>query len=411
LAIGPTPARYVLGVDGGGSKTACLASDEQGRFLGYGCSGPTNTNYVTRREAEAALESAIGGALSGAGLHNHQIALLCISAPMEPGALVEAAHACGIERFVRAAEGETPRWAARFWIHQRVGVTVDAGTGSLARGWSTDGRTASAGGWGTTLGDEGSGYWIGMRAMSAVLQACDGRIAETVLSSAALEHFGLADELDLVFRATQGLVRPETDGAIGVGPDSGAEDALGDSADGGLRFRRRLPPRAMTRDEVASLCPVVARAARRRDSAAVNILNEAGVELGRLGTAVIRRLGMEQDAFAAVPFGGVFRIGEPVLGSFRETILAAAPDATVVLPRFEPVVGAVLLALHEIGVEIDAEVIAALEGSSAGFPGVCYLSDTKYSRLSVECARLDARYEQALAEEGMGEERAVGPEY
>jgi N-acetylglucosamine kinase-like BadF-type ATPase len=361
-------SRYVLGVDGGGSKTACLAADEGGRLIGCGCGGPTNTNYVTRREAEAALATAIGAALSEAGLRDNQIALLCISAPMEPGALAEAAHACGIERVVRAAEGETPRWAARFWVQGRVGVTVDAGTGSLARGWSTDGRTASAGGWGTTLGDEGSGYWIAMRAMSAVLQACDGRIGETVLNRAALEHFGLADELDLVFRATQGLVRPETDAAIGVGPDSGAEDAFGGSTDGGLRFHRRLQPRAMTRAEVAGLCPVVAQAARQGDAVATAILNEAGVELGRLGAAVIRRLGMEQDAFALAPFGGVFRIGEPVLRSFRETIRTAAPNATVVLPRFEPVVGAVLLALDEMGVEIDAGVIASIEESAAGFP-------------------------------------------
>ncbi len=69
-----------------------------------------------------------------------------------------------------------------------------------------------------------------------------------------------------------------------------------------------------------------------------------------------------------VPFGGVFRIGEPVLGSFRETILAAAPRALVVQPRFEPVVGAVLLALHEIGAEIDAAVLAAIEGSAGAFP-------------------------------------------
>jgi N-acetylglucosamine kinase-like BadF-type ATPase len=355
----------VLGVDGGGSKVACLAADERGRLLGSGHGGPCNTNYVPRREAQAALECAVSGALSQAGLKGKQIDLLCISAPVEPGALAEAAQACGVQRVVRAAEGETPRWAARFWIEQRVGVTVDAGTGSLARGWAEDGRTASAGGWGTTLGDEGSGYWIAMRAMSAVLQACDGRIGGTALSRSVLDHYGLAGELDLVFRATQGLVR-EGETGVGVGPDSGAEDARTQHAEGGLRFHRSLPERALTRDEVAGLCPVVAQAAQQGDAAAVEILHAASLELGRLGAAVIRRLGMETEAFAIVPFGGVFRIGEPVLRPFRETVLAAAPRATVVQPRFEPAVGAVLLALHEIGVTIDAEVTAAIEESATG---------------------------------------------
>ena len=81
------------------------------------------------------------------------------------------------------------------------------------------------------------------------------------------------------------------------------------------------------------------------------------------------RLGMEQDEFAVVPFGGVFKAGDLILGSFQETIGAVAPRARVVEPRFKPVVGAVLLALDDISVEIDARIIAALEASSSEFPG------------------------------------------
>ena len=365
--------RYVLGVDGGGSKIACLAADEGGRLLGCGRGGPCNTNYVPCREAADALAAAIGGALSAAGLTGGQISALCISAPMEPAAIRAVTEQLGVRYVVRAAEGETPRWAARFWIERRVGVTVDAGTGSLARGWAVDGREASAGGWGATLGDEGSGYWIAMRAMSAVLQARDGRLGQTLLSRAVLEHFGMSDVLDLVFRATQGLAR-EGGAGLGVAPDSGSESpARGIGAEGGLYFRQGVPGRALTRDEVAGLCPAVAEAACQGDEAAARIVQDAGVELGRLGAAVIRRLGMEQEAFAVVPFGGVFRVGEPVLRSFRETILAAAPRAAVVQPRFEPVVGAALLALHEIGAAIDARTIASIEESSSGFAGTCGL--------------------------------------
>ena len=72
-----------------------------------------------------------------------------------------------------------------------------------------------------------------------------------------------------------------------------------------------------------------------------------------------------------VPFGGVFKAGELVLGSFRETVLAVSPGALVVRPRFEPVVGAVLLALNELGVEIGHPIIDAVEWSSTSFP-VCH---------------------------------------
>ena len=92
------------------------------------------------------------------------------------------------------------------------------------------------------------------------------------------------------------------------------------------------------------------------------------MELGRLATAIIRRLGMEDEAFAVVPFGGVFRAGEFVLGSFRAVNQDAAPGARVILPRFEPVVGAALLALHEVGVAIDERVISAVERSAENCP-------------------------------------------
>jgi N-acetylglucosamine kinase-like BadF-type ATPase len=126
----------------------------------------------------------------------------------------------------------------------------------------------------------------------------------------------------------------------------------------------------LTRADVAGLCPVVVDVALQGDHTAIQILREAGVELGRLAVAVIRRLGMEQETFAIVPFGGVFKAGELIMKSFSETCLAAALNATIVPPRFEPVVGAVLIALNQIGVEIDQRIIQAVETTSRNFPAL-----------------------------------------
>ena len=360
--------RYVLGVDGGGSKIACLAADERGRLLGYGFGGPVNTNYVPRHEALESLNRAIQAALAEARLQGEQIETLCISAPIEPGVVEEVMDSLRLRHVIRAAEGETPRWAARFWIDGRVGVTVDAGTGSLARGWAADGRESSAGGWGATLGDEGSGYWISLQAMIAVLQAHDGRIENTSLTSAVFEHFGMSDAVDMVFRATLGLVQEESAAQVGVVHDSGGSFGDGEMATGGMRFRARTSHRSLTRCQVASLCPVVAQVAQRGDWKAGEILRGAGYELGRLGVAVVKRLGMEKDEFAVVPFGGVFGCGEPVFRSFRETVLTTAAHARVVRPQFEPMVGSVLLALNDIGVPIDDHILAPIERSSNQFP-------------------------------------------
>lgn len=359
---------YVLGVDGGGSKTICLTANSKGQILGIGSGDSVNTNYVPRQEAIKSLTSAVNAALAQAGLQGKQIDRLCVSAPSEPGATDEAMKACGIRHILRAAEGETPRWAARFWIDGHVGVTVDAGTGSLARGWARDGRVANSGGWGGTLGDEGSGYWISIQAMRAVMQSQDGRIEPTILTQLVLSHYGMSDVLDLVFQATQGLIKPEDPHQYMVIPDSDMDHENGEKPIGGYRFRELSRQRTLTREQIAGLCPVVVQAARLSDLKAIEILEEAGTELGRLGVAVIKRLGMENEEFAVVPFGGVFRAGELVLRPFQKTVLYVARSAVVVSPRFEPVVGAVLLAINDLGIDINSGILKALECTSFHFP-------------------------------------------
>ena len=124
----------------------------------------------------------------------------------------------------------------------------------------------------------------------------------------------------------------------------------------------------LTRFEVASLCPVVVEVARQGDHTAIQILKEAGIELGRLAVAVIKRLGMEQETFAIVPYGGVFNAGDLIMNSFTDTCLAVAPHAVIASLRFGPEVGAALIALNEIGVEINQKIIRAVEITSQNLP-------------------------------------------
>jgi N-acetylglucosamine kinase len=360
-----------MGLDGGGSKSICLVADRQGNLLGQGLGGAVNTNYVARQSAVNSIQHSIESALKYAGVREDEVECLCISAPVEPGAVAEAIRRSGIKKYIRAAEGETPRWAARFWIREHIGVTVDSGTGSLARGWSRDGRVANAGGWGATLGDEGSGYWISLQAIRAVLQAQDGRIRPTLLTQAVFAHFQVASPIDLVFRATQGLVGVEHPNQIRVVPDSGDEHVeVKEKYTGGYQFRESTCISVLTRTEIASFCPVVVQSAVQGDWMAIEILDLAGQELGKLATAVIRRLGMEQDVFAVVPFGGVFRAGKWVLDSFTNTIQSSAARTRVIQPRYEPVIGAVLLALNEVGQEINAAIIQAVDRTSLVFPDI-----------------------------------------
>lgn len=358
--------RYVLGVDGGGSKVTCLLADETGQLRGYGRAGPVDTNYVKRPLAVEALRRALRAALEAGGLLGTPIEVLCISAPMDAAAVDEALDAVLVHRILEAVKGETARWAAHYWAEQYVGVIVDAGVGSAARGWTKEGQHAGAGGWGTLLGDEGSGYWIAMQAMRAVLRAHDGRDEDTLLTQLIFDHFGFRNAMDMVFRVSHGMIMVQ-DAAhlVGIGSDPGTEVAQG----GTVVRKARSGDSFLSRHEIASLCPLVVNAAQQGDHAAQHILASAGRALGELAVAVIRRLYMALESFAVVPFGGVFKAGDPILLPFRETIAVVAPQAQIVLPRFEPVVGAVLLALDDIGVTIDWPVLESLEQSSVRFPG------------------------------------------
>jgi hypothetical protein len=164
-------------------------------------------------------------------------------------------------------------------------------------------------------------------------------------------------------------VRAMIDSGQVIGEESRERDKAQASV-GGLFFLEARTHDFLTRSQVAGLCTVVVEVARQGDWKALEILEAAGLELGRLGAAVIRRLGMTEDEFVVVPFGGVFKAGELVERPFRETIGAVAPRARIVHSRFEPEVGAVLLALDAIGVDIDEAVLSRIEESAAGFP-VC----------------------------------------
>jgi N-acetylglucosamine kinase-like BadF-type ATPase len=356
--------RYVLGVDGGGSKTICIAADETGQLLGSGKGGSVNSNYVLRREVISSLRDAIKECLSRTRLKGEEVDLVCMSAPITPDLVDIVTQELGLGRILRAAEGATPRWAARYSVEGYVGLTVDAGTGAMARGWSRDGREAGASGWGATLGDEGSSYWIGIEAMRAVLRAFDGRTKPTMLEKPVLDYLGLTSVQELVLRVDQSFVRERTGSSRTLlAPDSGAESP---ESVGGIFFHEEFEGgRAMQRHEIARLGPVVAEVASWGDWSAKEIFRKAGEELGLAGVAIIRRLEMEQEEFVVVPFGGVFRAGELILGAFRNTIQQIAPKARIVQPSFEPAVGAVLMALDGIGVQINETIIRTVASSSA----------------------------------------------
>jgi N-acetylglucosamine kinase-like BadF-type ATPase len=98
--------------------------------------------------------------------------------------------------------------------------------------------------------------------------------------------------------------------------------------------------------QIAALAPVVLSAAEEEDAVARGIVAGSGHELSRAAVAVIRALGIDDTRFEVVLSGGIFAGSPAIVEAVGEEIRAFAPEAEVHLPRHEPVVGAVLLALR-----------------------------------------------------------------
>jgi len=186
---------FLVGVDGGGTGTRVLLARRDGGVIGRGAAGPS---ALSRGAAPAWAEigAALAAAFGDAGL-----------APAAPSACAIGAGLSGVnhrpwrDAFVAANPGyarlalDTDAHTMLLGAHAgRHGAIVAAGTGSVGEAWlddgTRDGRRASVGGWGFPIGDEGSGAWLGWRAMQHAMHAFDGRARGGALADAVYARCG-----------------------------------------------------------------------------------------------------------------------------------------------------------------------------------------------------------------------------
>lgn len=314
----------VIGVDGGGTKTVAVMADAAGnelvRAIGAGANLQTvGAAMVRDRLASLFAEVArdIGRSVtvravtvSLAGVDRPDDVPVAATAINDAIAAVTATFPDVIWRLSTGAPTVTNDAVAALAAGARTlnGVVVIAGTGSIALG-IRDGQRARAGGWGSILGDEGSGYALGYEALRAVARAHDGRAEPTELTHAILDHLGASTPPDLI-----GIVSAK---AWGVA-------------------------------ETAALAPVVVRVAEARDSVALAIVEHAAAELSMAALAVIDALAFEPThALPVVQAGGLWPASAVLRDAFARRLNARAPFAKPSVSEVEPVQGAVWLARRD----------------------------------------------------------------
>lgn len=302
----------VVGVDGGGTKTRVLVADRLGQPLAD-VEGPgsavrpgqaeksADTIAETLRLALAECEMThvvprvLNVGVAGVGREAERQALwqALVSRELAEETLVHPDAIVALDD----AFGDGP------------GVMLIAGTGSVCFGRGPAGQIARCGGWGPNIGDEGSGAWIGKRALSVVAAASDGREPETALVGAVLTAAQLNDVNDLIAWSAQ------------------ATPAV-----------------------LATLAPTVISEAEAGDLRANAILSLAVEELVLHVRALARALFVDERATGPVALaGGLLRRGTPLRKRLEHRLKSATPGAQIHAGDVDAARGAVRGALRFLG--------------------------------------------------------------
>lgn len=299
-----------LGVDGGGTKTHAVLIDEDKVILGEGVTGAGNPLRV-------GVENAIKNIFAS-------IEKACDSADRSKGDIVSAQIGlAGVRREdlrylirnrfreilrIRKVEVTTDAEIALYAATEgKEGLVIIAGTGSVCMGRNSKGEMASAGGWGPLAGDEGGGAGIARRALQAIAKSSDGRGKYTKLSDYAVDYFraGRLEDLSVAIYA------PQVDNA-----------------------------------RIAGFAKYVSQAANEGDEVALELLTEAGQELGLAASAVIQKLKLQKRKFPIGKVGSVFKSEELITKPLMEKVQRIAPKAFMSETQKSPGYAAALMAFQ-----------------------------------------------------------------
>jgi len=285
--------RYVLGFDGGGTKTDCVLMDETGAILARARSGASNPTTFGEDTSLASLTHGAADALRAAGKSKQYVAYLVagISGAGEPA--MRCALQSGLQlRFPNAKICVTSDLVLSLAATGEIpSVVVIAGTGSAVLGRTTPVKLARAGGFGPVIGDPGSAYDIGRKAAAVCVQKHLNN-----------EAFSLGAKILATF---------------------------------GWKFYEFLDQaRAQPAAVFPKIFPVLANAAESGDAAAQALLTAGAQDLRDQAREVIEKLKLTGASFFLAKTGGVFD-GSPFLNSqFDSMIQEIAPKARIgPLPR------------------------------------------------------------------------------
>lgn len=307
--------KYVIGIDGGGAKTDAVLANTKGKILVRAKTGPSNPNKVGMETAIFNISKAIEKVSKNKQKNKIVFIYIGLAGGLERSKknkvrlkkelLLKQTRLLWISKKNLMIRGDQLT-AFRSGTDKKEGVILISGTGSIVIGWRK-GKEVVAGGWDYILGDDGSGFWLGQKALRAVCRHLDGRGLKTQLTNLIFREWNIKEMEELYKKVyTKNLV-----------------------------------------EQIASLVPLIDKAAQKRDKIAREILIESGKELALAVISVIKKLNFQKLKFPVVLVGGVLK-SRIVLDRVKKEIKKVAPKVEFIRPKQEPVIGAVKLAIEQV---------------------------------------------------------------
>jgi N-acetylglucosamine kinase-like BadF-type ATPase len=335
---------YVCALDSGGSKTLCWIVAGDGSVLAKQ-TGIGTANIHDEEIVKGILRPVLQAALEQASLGGDQLraANVCLGGLNEgtlQGALQSLLPKTEMQ-VIRESSGEAIFAGAPFWGFD---IALMAGTGVVAVGINQQtSLRRSSGGWGSLVHDLGGGFAAGQQALRTIAESIDFQQPQTEILPAltkvhpfqqALEHCQFSSKASSEMSYEQRLTLKNA-------------------------IKSVIP--VLDRRTVASFFPVVCECARKKDAAAIKILEQAAENLVKVTKALAFDLRLKTPK--VTPIGGIFKAGEVISLPYQTALQKVLPGAELVFSDFTQIHGSVLLALQLAGLSLTAAQVAQLRRS------------------------------------------------
>ncbi len=285
----------ILAVDGGGTKLSAVLFDEDFQLLGRGMSGGVNMNHTSLEDIHANVVDCLGKVFADEVPPLIDKLYVVFVGPVNV-LYEELEKITRVNEIIPLTESGAGLLAGAM---KEEGILALAGTGSDIFYVRKDKKLNSVvGAWGPILGDQGSGTWIGQKALRSVVASIEGWGEPTLLYDIIKREWKFEKDFDMVH----------------------------------IIHRNVAPMR-----KVASVTPFVREAANAGDVVALRILREAGEIMAIQTDCLIRRQEIPEDYRQVVCCGGAWKTHSSMFEVFQQELQKMYPSMPVEKPWFEHV--------------------------------------------------------------------------